>query len=348
MDVGINYPWRDYGWDFGLGPPAWRGPITAPRWSATIDDHLRHFHDLGISVVRWFVLADGLTYGTGAHAPRPIVDAPTGWSFVPPALADEVVSHFEALLQRFAASNVDRLRPIQLLPVLIDFHFCQPGTMCVQQGDPSDPYLQIDDPGWVKQGRADALTDTDKRRRFLDAVLDPLLCCSQRYADVIYAWELINEPEWVTAGWHPDGRTDHPVDEASMRAFLEEGKARVRSAGFKPTIGFALHGTLHTSGITADINQFHHYPGGRTPLPGHSCDPDFPAIIGEFATASDDCWPELVGDCQTVLDRLQVAEALGYPLALPWSFLSHDRHTCWSAHVEDTLRVFRDRRDAGG
>ncbi len=343
MDVGINYPWRDYGWDFGLGPHAWRGDVTTPRWTAAIDDHLRHFHDLGISVVRWFVLADGLTYGTGAQAPRPDPDAATGWSFEPPRLPAEAVSHFAELLRRFAASNVGRSRPLQLLPVLIDFHFCQPGSVCVQQSDPSDPYQWIDDPGWVKQGRVDVLIDVAKRRRFFDDAFDPLLRCSQQYAEVIYAWELINEPKWITNGWHPDGRTNHPVDEASMHAFLEEGKARVRGAGFKPTIGFALHDTLHATGITADINQFHHYPGGRTPLAPHNCNLDFPAIIGEFATAGDDVWPDLSGEGQTVCDRLAAAESLGYPLALPWSFLSRDRHTCWSAEVEHALRTFRDR-----
>ena len=44
-------------------------------------------------------------------------------------------------------------------------------------------------------------------------------------------------------------------------------------------------GTDMTKRITADINQFHHYPGGRTPLAPHTCDVEFPAIIGEFATA---------------------------------------------------------------
>ena len=71
MRVGVNFPWRDYGWDFGLGPSSWRGGLADPRWYPEIDGHLRHFQDVGISVVRWFILADGLTYGVGAEAPVP-------------------------------------------------------------------------------------------------------------------------------------------------------------------------------------------------------------------------------------------------------------------------------------
>ena len=72
MQVGVNYPWFDYGWDFGLGPPAWRAGRSTPGWYAEIDDHLRLFQSLGISVVRWFILADGLTYGVEGAAPVPI------------------------------------------------------------------------------------------------------------------------------------------------------------------------------------------------------------------------------------------------------------------------------------
>ena len=44
MQVGVNYPWFDYGWDFGLGPPAWRGGRQTPRWFDKVDEHLTHLH----------------------------------------------------------------------------------------------------------------------------------------------------------------------------------------------------------------------------------------------------------------------------------------------------------------
>ena len=339
MQVGVNYPWFDYGWDFGLGPPAWRGGRQTPRWFDKVDEHLTHLHGLGISVVRWFILADGLTYGTLEKAPRPEGAAPADWRFDPPPLDTAIVDHFGELLERFASSSA-RLSRMQLIPVLIDFHFCEAGLRPIEVPDAANPLARRADPGWVKQGRADAVRDPAKRARFLDAVLDPLLRASVRRRDVIYAWELINEPDWVTRGWHPDPRANAPIPESAMREFLEDGKQRIRAAGFKPTIGFAMANTLQRSGVTAEINQFHYYPDGRTPLDRHAFDPRFPGIIGEFATSASDVWPDLTADGQGIADCLRLAESRGYPLVLPWSFLARDRHTEWSAAVERDVRSF--------
>ena len=340
MQVGVNYPWLDYGWDFGLGPAAWRGSRQQPRWVEPIDEHLDRFRDLGISVVRWFILADGLTYGTEDAAPRPEGTRPADWRFDPPALSQAVIDHFEALLRRFALTAKAAAPPIQLLPVLIDFHFCETGMRPVDEVDPLDPLQLRANPAWVKGGRADAISDPHKRSRFLDAVLDPLLAVSARHRDAIYAWELINEPDWITHGWHPHRRAHLPIPEGAMRAFLEDGKHRIRAAGFKPTIGFASARTLQRSGVTAEINQFHYYPDGRERLAQHTFDPRFPGIIGEFATASTDVWPDLTSGVQGVAHRLRLAAERGYPLALPWSFLAEDRHTAWSASVEEDVRAF--------
>jgi hypothetical protein len=340
MQVGVNYPWFDYGWDFGLGPPAWRGGRSTPGWYAEIDNHLRLFQDLGISVVRWFILADGLTYGVGGTAPVPDPVASRGWRFDPPPLSGEFLEQFAELLARFEAARANGRPSIQLLPVLIDFYFCESGIRPVEKLNPSNPVTPTQDPDWVKRGRADALTDAAKRKRFLDHVLDPLLRASCRHPAVIYAWELINEPDWVTSGWHSSPFARTPVPEAAMRAFIEEGTERIRAAGFKPTIGFASIGTLGQSGITAEINQFHHYPGGARALDRSDFDPSLPGIIGEFATAGTDVWPDLTGSNQSVLHRLRLARSHGYPLAILWSFLARDRHTIWSAGVEREIDTF--------
>jgi hypothetical protein len=129
-----------------------------------------------------------------------------------------------------------------------------------------------------------------------------------------------------------------------MRAFLDEGSEQIRRAGFKPTVGFASLGTLKRTGIVSDINQFHHYPGGSATLDRHTFDREFPGIIGEFATAATDIWPDLIATGQTILDRLRLAETRGYPLALLWSFRAHDRHTTWSAAVERDVRAFTEDR----
>ena len=344
MRVGVNYPWFDYGWDFGIAPPHWRQE-RSPRWFSEVDAHLGHFQRLGITVVRWFVLGDGLTYGSGDDAPHRNAASQEEWRFDAPVLDGDFLDHFSELLRRFANMNKTARSPIQLLPVLVDFHFLEAGIEPVERSDPSHSEASVPDPAWVKQGRSDAVVQPSIRSRFLDGVLAPLLDISGSHRDVIYAWELINEPEWVTNGWHPDGQMDHPVDEYDMRAFLDEAQDRVRIAGFSPTVGFASIDTPRRAGITMDINQFHHYPGGRRRLARHRFEGAFPTILGEFATAPSDVWPDLPADAQSVFDRLRLIEDRGYSLAMPWSFRGTDQHTTWSD--ADVVR-FMTREGGGG
>ena len=220
----------------------------------------------------------------------------------------------------------------------------------------------ISDPAWVKCGRADALVDSSKRTRFFEGVLEPLLAISQEHRDALYAWELINEPDWITNGWHPDRRNNHPIGEASMKAFLDDGKQRIRRAGFKPTIGFALLATLERSRITAEINQFHHYPAGDRRLVPHTFSAEFPGIVGEFVMAETDIWPELAAADQSVLARLRRIEALGNRAGVA-VVLPHEGHTYAlvavgraagtsvhqrSTSADDVSRSACGRRHAGG
>src|SRR5262245_57027828 len=105
MELGVNYPWFDSGWDFGLGPPEWRGTRTLPRWTDAIDVHLARIHGLGLRVVRWFVLGDGLTCGHHEQAPRPDPARPGQWRYHPQPAGDDVLAHFRELLDRFSTFN---------------------------------------------------------------------------------------------------------------------------------------------------------------------------------------------------------------------------------------------------
>ncbi len=343
MDAGVNYPWFSYGWDFGPAPPGWRSG-TEPDWTAHLGQHLQYFAGLGISVVRWFILGDGLSYGTGGASPDPDPSTPpdgASWRFGAPALAEEFQDQFEAVLQSFAASTTGS-RPVRLLPVLADYKFCEPGAWPVTSEDPALG-KPVPDEGWVKGGRAEAITTN--RARFIEQVLGPLLDLSAGYRDAIYAWEVINEPEWVTRGWHPDGGNDHPVGESDMRAFLEESMSAIREAGFRCTVGFGMIETIRRTGLYADINQFHHYTDGSRCLERNPFDPGNPALVGEFATSTaEDTWPELRQRGQRVLERLKYAESQGYDLALAWSFQAADRHTSWTAATEDDIRRFTQGR----
>jgi hypothetical protein len=306
---------------------------------------LQHLAAIGVSVIRWFILGDGLTYGTGPEAPkldRLAARDRAGWRFGVPALASEFQEQFEALLQSFAARSTGP-HPVRLLPVLVDYKFCEPGVWPV---DREEPALQqsVPDEGWVKGGRVAAITAS--RRRFIEQVLWPLLRLSSNYRDAIYAWDVFNEPEWVTNGWHPDRGNGHPVDGSDMRAFLEDSMSAIRQAGFRSTIGFNMIETIRQTGLYADINQFHHYTNGSRSLQRSPFDPRDPGIIGEFATSTaEDTWPELSQRSQRILERLKLAESQGYALALAWSFQAADRHSAWTLQAENDIACFTQGRD---
>jgi hypothetical protein len=301
---------------------------------------LQHLAEIGISVVRWFVLGDGLSYGTGPDAPqpeRPATGDTIGWRFDPPGLAAEFEDHFEAVLQSFAAQGAGP-HPVRLMPVLCDYKFCEQGVWPVDRPDPGRPQ-GVPDEGWVKGGRAEAIVSNGPR--FIDQVLWPLLRLSSGYRDAIYAWDVFNEPEWVTNGWNPDHGKDCPVSESEMLRFLEDSMSAVRRAGFKSTVGFGMIETIRQAALYADINQFHHYTDGSRSLERNPFDPGDSAIIGEFATSTaEDSWPELCRRSQRVLERLRLAESQGYALALPWSFQAVDRHTAWTPETENDIRRF--------
>lgn len=349
MDVGVNYPWFDYGWDFGDSPPTYRG-TNPPRWLATIDTDLQRFRQIGISVVRWFILADGLNYGSGANAPHPDTNPQRigQWRFDdPPAINPNLLAHFEQLLERFERANHGVGRAIKLLPVLVDFHLCQTGIWAAGREDPA--LIQtVPNADWVKQGRADIINDASKRVRFFDRAFEPLLSVSRTHRSVIYAWDIFNEPEWVTNGWHPHRQMNGqlPIAEAAMRQFIEEAIRRIRASGLKVTVGFNRIETIQQTRIFCDYNQFHYYASGTRRLPTHRFDPRYPGIIGEFAThTSSDIWPDLPASEQHVLCRLRWAARQGYPLVIPWSFRQRDTHTLWNSDVEQDIECFVLRRN---
>lgn len=321
MDVGVNYPWYDYGWDFGDAPPGWRKG-SDPNWVSFIDIELQHLHSLGIRVVRWFVLCDGLAYGTGRHAPHE--NRAGKWRFDdPPKLSGSFQQHFRKLLERFSVANQKSKPQILLLPVLLDYKFCVDGSNAIAANT-----------DWIKGGRNDIIIDTSKSQKFFDRALKPLLDISKDHRNMIFAWDIFNEPEWVTIDWHPHGKKGLPASSQHMRQFLQAAMDRVRSAGFRATVGFNRIETIRSTKFYADYNQFHHYARKKRQLEQHKFHKRWPGIIGEFASSvSGDHWPEL-GDDQSVFDRLKKAEAMGYPLALPWAVMTNDHDTSWGEAVK--------------
>ena len=313
LRVGVNYPWLNYDWDFGEPPRAASGAPWGPRaeWLGRLRSDLDRFREIGVFAVRWWILGSGLLYGTGPDAPRRIG---TVWT-VPrvPQLSKAIVQDFADALPFFRAAQM------LLLPVFVDFlMFGHPGPEAAAS------------PGYVKGGRAQLIADASVRRRFLERALQPLLEAARPYRDVVYGWDLINEPEWcVRSPGLGVARGPRPtVRRADMLGFLRDGVRMINDAGFRSSIGFARYGTLRawqSVALGVRLHQFHYY-GTPSSVPPHTFHLDYPIIVGEIATAPHHPWPDLAStehlvDARTDLlfNRLRHLESKGYPAAFVWA-----------------------------
>jgi hypothetical protein len=329
MKIGINYPWEDYGWDFGDPPEEWVPASSRAAWRQEkrqrMGETLAELAQLGLASVRWFLLGDGTNYGLGEEAPR-LVEGQ--WHFDP--LPPEHPYHAQLLDDFRFLLETCRSNGLTLLPSLIDFQWAWPGE--IPAGSRSI----------VKRGRGQLLTDPHRRERFFAAVLDPLLDLSFEYREQIVAWELINEPEWVV---RPPGyqfwrwRRQRTIPKQRMREFLGAGLQRIaeyRGGVFPSTVGFALSRSVQEwSGIGGTLDQFHYYPqsGERLPVGLES------AVVGEVATAADfRPWPEL--DAQSIPNRLHLLASRGFPAAYLWSAGDISDATRWTAEEKEQLRDY--------
>lgn len=332
MNVGVNYPWNNFGCDFGAPPPRWgerRG------WERTLATEIGHLRRLEVRALRWFILADGLLLGTGAGA-VPHVDRsrPGQWRFDQvPQLTTEFVQDFGRLLGFFSAD-------FQLMPVLMSFEFCRPGEPTGQAA-------------YVKQGRSDVVYDPAKSIDFRRNVFDPLLAITAERENCrkILAWDIFNEPELCTRVTNNDSDLNHTIPIERMREFLRECARQVNAAGLRSTVGFQHHSSVaewnwdRPLGLT--MQQFHYYGhdyGRPAPLPRF--DPALPCMIGEIGTSlyAPHMWPDL-GSLDTVHQRLATAFARNYEWVFLWSMHStspDDHDTAWNGTTEAALAAIRD------
>jgi hypothetical protein len=343
MLIGINYPWIDYGWDFGPPPPMWVACNDLPAWRAQkrrqIEEDFRQFASQGIFAVRWFLLADGTNYGTGEFAPKKTGD---DWTFDP--LPDghpfykQLCDDFAFVLHACAQNG------LKFLPSLIDFHWCGQGSAPENSS------------GIIKGGRYDIMRDPAKRNTFFERVLDPLLEASAQCPDSIYAWELISEPEWVIRKFSLFGKKDgnQNVPQRDMKRFIAEGISRINGkrlpAGgdaFKSSVGFAHWSSLHqwdSAKLGITLPQFHYYAQDNCALPPHPSSADCSCVLGEFATAVEHDWPDLksLQMDQTVANRLCCIEERGYPACFLWSARAVDVATKWTVDEHHDVMAYAD------
>jgi hypothetical protein len=287
--IGANLPWLRYGGDFGANKWSPAGGLSRRSDAGAIVEHLAALGSQGVTVVRWFVLCDGRAG---------VVFGPDG---TPVGLDDEMARDLDTALDWLERAG------LRMMPVLLDFLWCRRAKVTggVQLG-----------------GHRRVLATGSGRRALVDGVVGPLL---ERYGHEprIYAWDVINEPEWVTLGpgtWNPWAS----VPRSAMRAFIAEVTARVHEVAVQPvTVGSACARWLDlVMGLGLDFYQPHWYDRFEADLPlatpVAALGADRPVVLGEFPTKGSAYSPDLV---------LANARAAGYQGALFWSVNADDGAT---------------------
>lgn len=346
--IGANFPWVTCGHDFGPRPPAWNG--APPTDWAKVRDELEGLAAIGVRVVRFWILAGGINYPVGRD---PIEIArevpftapyPSRWAwakgrafrFEPreaPPLPRAFLDDFAALLEACRAAGV------RLIPSLLSFEMLLP--IVEQKGGP-------------KSGGRGAFVLGPLRARFLDATLEPLLEVSELDRDAIFAWEVMNEPDWPALPTRHRGPYAPPD---ALSAFLLEGAERIARRGFLATIGFcnarptwlapsAQRGLARLAASGRYLHQRHFYAredlGMRLPPAAWSAIQ--PCLLGELPTAQARRWadPELwdtEADPDRYLEaRIALAKERGYTGALVWAVKSDDPQTRWDDRVRAQIR----------
>ncbi|MEZ5290190.1 MAG: hypothetical protein R2745_03840 [Vicinamibacterales bacterium] len=322
MTTGVNYPWRRYGGDFG--PTVW-GPAAGIRAHAVpIASDLAAIAAAGLEVVRWFVFTDA----RGGLA----LDV-DGWPTGPHA---DAVADLDALFGLALAAGV------RLVPVLFDH------TLGFDASDEGGARLG---------GHLDWLADPDGQARLLDAVVAPL---ARRYgargprADLgraVYAWDLLNEPDWLVAEMHPAERVGRPLPFDVLAAYLRAAAAEFHAHGDAlVTLGgarlrFARWWDQASLGL--DLLQAHCYYDpdhdfDLLDLPAGGLGLTRPIVVGECSALGDAADDRRGRPPLTVAGLARAARTRGFAGAWPWSWRGGDRHGALAAGDLAPLRAAHD------
>ena len=287
--LGANLPWLRYGGDFGANRWWPDGGLGARDDGPAILAMLQALRAAGVRVVRWFVLCDGR-----AGLEFDARGRPTG-------LDRWVLRDFDRALEWIGGSD------LRMLPVLFDFTWCRRRRVVG---------------GVALGGRRRILADRLARGLLLDRVVAPLV---ERYGrdDRILAWDVINEPEWVTAGVGSLNPFT-TIGRRAMRDFVGEAAALIHArASQGVTVGSARARWLGlVRGLGLDFYQPHFYERFERDIPLSTpvaaFDLNRPVVLGEFPTG---------GPARPPAEMLETARTAGYAGALFWSVASGDEAT---------------------
>jgi hypothetical protein len=298
--LGVNYPWKHYGQDFGTCGWGYRGLAAAPDELERDFSHIRRVFGPG-SVVRIFVFADGRS--SPEFDPKGEVIGFDQFFF----------ADFDQLLK---TASVCQLR---LMPVLLDFHwFHRSGIVG----------------GVPLAGHSEIVEDPDKRQSFLSQALEPILV-QYGTAREIFCWDLINEPEWVVRWLSLRLPRRGAVSIQSMRGFLLDCSTLIhRLSDQRVTVGSARPQWLHYwTELGLDLYQCHWYTGRiRLRWAGYRAgihQLGKPCLVGEVPTRNTRLKPA---------EAIRRAREEGYAGLLFWSYRAKDHASGFPA-LEQALGV---------
>ena len=233
---GANEPWINYGWDIGRNP--WggqHGGFASNQIALRADFEFLAQHK--VQIVRVFTFCDlrsGIVFDAQGN---PI-------SFDSYAIRD-----FEVLVDIAEEYN------LKLIPVLFDYMLADG--------------IQYEN-GYLVGEHPDLITDPVKRLALVNLFRSLIHQFTSRNS--IFAWEVMNEPEYATAVTHQ-----------SLESFVQEFRQMIHTEipGAQVTLGSKDSTSLQDwTGLGLDIYQFHWYGGGNLP-PMNSLGLDKPVLIGE-------------------------------------------------------------------
>ncbi len=283
---GANLPWLVYGSDFGAN--AWypNGGVARPEQTRKLDDTCRRLGDHGITALRWFAFCDlrsGVRFDSAG---------------TPEELDERVFPDMEAAL-----STLDRYN-LKVIFSLFDYYLCARRRF---------------ESGVQTGGRRGLVSDPDRRRALVERIVVPLL---ERFgdADGVLAWEVMNEPEWVTSGYGSP-ILGVRVSRREMRAFLRSVIEAIHGSSSRPvTVGCASRRWLGlVEDLEIDLPQVHWYDkidsidALRHPVANWAA--GVPVLLGEFPTK---------GSAHDAATLARAAHAAGFAGAFAWSALGAD------------------------
>jgi hypothetical protein len=230
--LAVNYPWLTYGADFGRSPWGHSG-ISLQKSRATVAADFAAIRSSGVSVVRWFLLCDG----------RSGIRTENG---VPAGPDDLLFADVAAALALASQSN------LLICFSLFDFLWLQ------------TPEVK---PQFENFSARSALQFAGGRQALLQRILLPLFR-EFRGHSALFAWEIVNEPEWAIPEFQR--APNAALSFADAHAFFAEIAQAIHdeSGGVPATLGSAqLKWVRAWNAIGLDLLEAHYYPHTETHEP---------------------------------------------------------------------------------